>query len=111
MSNLNIHAVESALGLLKDGGVFERFAQAMLAGVLGYEFVPVGGIHDRGLDGLEHTFSSTTLKLSVYQASIEADPEAKLRKTLRTLQDNKIEFSQLTLVTSQPVNTTASKLG
>jgi hypothetical protein len=41
--------------------------------VLGYNFVPIGGMHDKGIDGLEHTFYKGDNKKTIYQLSIHGE--------------------------------------
>ncbi len=54
MSGIDPEAMRYALKKIKDGFIFESFAQEFLSQKLGYEFIPAGGIKDRGIDGLEH---------------------------------------------------------
>ena len=94
-------AFEYALGRIDDGFLFERFAQEFLASILGYTFIPAGGLHDRGIDGLQHISTSNGLLRQVFQMSIEKAPSQKLRGTLRKLTQNNIEFDNLVFVTNQ----------
>src|SRR5690606_38167642 len=95
--------IASALSRLSDGDAFERFAQAFLAAAVGQQFEPVGGLHDRGIDGLEHTFADGVRTTTVYQASVDKAPRQKIRWTLKALQDNQIASERLIYVTSQTV--------
>ncbi len=96
-------AIKYALSLIKDGNIFEQFSQDLLAKVLGYTFIPAGGIRDRGIDGLEHTFSREGLERTVYQSSIERDYKAKIKDTIETLRKNKIRVNQLVYVSNQQI--------
>lgn len=96
-------AFEFAVNAIGDGFVFEEFAAAFVGSILGHTFVPAGGLKDRGIDGLEHTFHPDKVERRIYQASIEKDPEGKLRGSLQKLKDNTIEFSTFTYVTNQDV--------
>lgn len=70
---------------------------------MGYDFVPVGGIHDRGVDGLEHTSSPNGRTRDVYQCSIEKDVGAKAKRTLVALRDNGVKLDKLVMVSSHVV--------
>lgn len=98
---INPKELESALGFITDGFVFEDLAQSFLSAVLGASFAPVGGLKDRGIDGLDHSFSRDGVERTIFQASIDAAPERKLNATLDKLQANKIPFDQVTYVTNQ----------
>ena len=56
MIKVDPRAFEFALIQIKDDYIFERFAQDLLCQRLGHTFVPVGGVKDRGIDGLNHCF-------------------------------------------------------
>lgn len=101
MSGVEPRAFEFALQKIDDGFVFEKFVHGYLGSVLGHLFMPVGGIHDHGIDGLEHIFHRDNLTRYVYQASIEKDPPSKLRKTLAVLAKNNIEYDALYFTTNQ----------
>lgn len=94
-------ACKFALSKIEDGFVFEDFAHRFLAAVLGHSFLPVGGIKDRGIDGLSHIFSAGGNDKVIYQLSIEKDPEGKSDRTLMLLSTNKIQFDRFTYVTNQ----------
>jgi len=95
--------VEAALARISDGMVFERFGKAFLASLRPLEFIPVGGIHDQAIDGLEHAFEAAKVKRTVYQFSIEADAAGKVRRTLRALEKNHVVFKRLVYVTNRKV--------
>lgn len=101
MSGVDPNECEFALAKIDDGFLFENFANEFLAKILGHSFSPVGGIKDRGIDGLEHVFGRDGLTRHVYQSSIEADPMRKLGKTLSVLESNKINYGVLGFVTNQ----------
>lgn len=103
MNGIDPKESEYALLQIKDGFVFEDFAKNFLSQILSYDFLPVGGHKDRGIDGLEHTFSRKGTERHVYQMSIEAKPDDKLKRTLDTLIENEIKFDRLTYVTNQDV--------
>jgi hypothetical protein len=100
MKGVDPQAFEFALSKINDGLVFERFGLDFLAKVLGYNFIPAGGLQDRGIDGLEHTFNRDGLARTIYQLSIERSHRAKVRDTLDKLRANKIQHDRLVFVTN-----------
>lgn len=103
MSGVDPNAFRFALSMIEDGFVFENFALDFLAKIMGYDFIPAGGLRDRGIDGLEHTFHREGVLRTIYQLSIEKESKAKIRRSLRKLVDNKIDYNQFTYVTSRAV--------
>lgn len=101
MSGIDPKALEFAIGQIDDGFIFESFGNSFMAAVMGYEFVPVGGVRDKGIDGLEHTFERKGFSRQIYQLSIEKGAEAKIEKTIKRLQEEGIEFQSLTFGTNQ----------
>ncbi len=101
MEGIDPKAFEFALSQIEDGFIFEDFSKDYLGKVLGYSFLPVGGIKDRGIDGLEHFYCRENLERNVYQASIEKNCVSKLEKSIEKLVDNKIKFNQVYFVTNQ----------
>src|SRR4051794_23370256 len=91
------------LSQIKDGPIFERFAQDLLCQIIGPEFTPLGGIHDRGIDGLDHTFVHKDEPASIYQISIQANAGAKIHQTLSALAKNGIKHDRFIYVTNQIV--------
>jgi hypothetical protein len=103
MDSINPQAFEYAVSQIRDGFIFERFVQDLLCQIQGIEFVPLGGVHDRGMDGLEHCSEIKTDAKTIYQISIEQNPRAKIDKTLKSLKANGIQFERLFYVTNQVV--------
>ena len=103
MSTIDPRAFEFALSQINDGNIFERFAQDLLCQVLGYNFNPIGGIKDRGIDGLDRCYEIHNLSDTIYQISIEKDIEGKTRRTLSTLQENDVQCQRFFYVTNQTV--------
>lgn len=103
MDAVDPKSVEYALSKIEDGFIFERFAQEFLSAVLGKDFVPVGGIHDKGIDGFTHTFSLGNHAKSIYQMSIEKSPDKKIEETLTKLENNHISYDMFVYVTNQSV--------
>ena len=77
MSKFDPKNFERVMAAIEDGDVFERFAQDLLCQILGQSFVPVGGVHDRAIDGLDHCFEPDGVGKTIYQMSVEADPTSK----------------------------------
>ncbi len=103
MNGIDPAACKFALSKIADGLIFEEFSQRFLSAILGHSFLPVGGIKDRGIDGLEHLYQKSGTDRIIYQASIEKDPEFKVARTLAKLRANKIRFERFTYVTNQEV--------
>jgi hypothetical protein len=74
----------STLNLTLDNGwVFENFGQTFLSARLGYEFIPVGGSMDQGIDGFQHLFSRSSNLREIFQLSTEkTDPKSKVINTI-----------------------------
>ena len=94
---------EFAMRKIRDGFVFERFAQDLLCQIVGKDFVPIGGMGDQGIDGLEHCFTPGGIARTVYQLSIEADAPSKIRSSLGKLRKNNIDCARFIYVTNQVV--------
>jgi hypothetical protein len=101
--SLNPEGFKFALNQINDGFVFENFALSFLPVILGYDFVPVGGVKDKGIDGLSYLFSKTGYEKTIFQLSTELNTLGKLDNSLQKLIDNKIPFDSLTYVTNRPV--------
>ena len=88
-----------------EGSEFERFAQSFLAATIDTEYVPLGGLHDGGADGLtsDTILQHGTRSGSFMQASIEAEPKQKIRSTVKRLREVGREPSQLLYVTNRTV--------
>lgn len=87
-----------------EGFVFEDFSSDFLASVEGRNFMPLGGVHDGGADGLSSRGLFETDKQSVfYQVSIQQDHRAKIKKTLDRLKEFGRETRVLVYVTSKQI--------
>jgi hypothetical protein len=103
MGGVDPQAVRFALSQIRDGNIFEQFGLDFLSKVLGYQFIPAGGLRDRGIDGLEHTFHRNGFERTIYQLSIEKDYKGKISDSLDKLKKNNIQYSQFIYVTNIPV--------
>ena len=95
---------EFAISSIRDGNIFEKFAQDILAQVQSYEFTPAGGTHDRGIDGLERTFEAAGINATVFQISIEKNTKSKVTKTLKALKKHEVQYNRLYYVSNQLIS-------
>lgn len=102
-SEIKIDAFKFAVNNIDDGWLFESFAQSFLSAIFNYEFIPVGGTKDRGIDGLEHTFSRKGYSKRIYQISTEKDAEGKIKGSIEKLKKNDIKFDTFTFVTNREI--------
>ncbi len=88
-----------------EGMAFERYCHAFFSLALGDGFLPLGGMHDGGADGviLRNTTQVEDSPTHFFQASIEQDTSSKIRKTVRALRSNGRDPQQLTYATTQRV--------
>jgi len=103
MNGVNPKSANYAINKIDDGNVFETFAKDFLSKVLGYNFIPIGGMHDKGIDGLEHTFYKSDNKKTIYQLSIQESYKTKITASLDKLKLNNIRYSQFVYVTNQTI--------
>lgn len=78
-------AFEYAISKIDDGLIFERFGLEFLSATLGYEFVPVGGTKDKGVDAFQHIFNRKGHEKIIFQLSTEQDPIGKIYNTIEKL--------------------------
>ena len=102
MCKIDIDGFRCVIKTIDDGKIFEKFASNFLSAVLGYEFIPVGGLKDKGIDGFEFLFYRKNYK-HLYQYSIESNSYNKIIKTFEALDKNKIEYDSLCYVTNKIV--------
>lgn len=100
---IDAEAFEFAIAQIDSGVVFEEFCQQFASQVIGYEFEPSGGVHDRGIDALRNVFSRKGFPRWVYQASIEKDSRSKIMRTGDVLDANHVAYEQLSYLTNQVV--------
>ncbi|WDG06867.1 hypothetical protein PUN50_08890 [Vibrio campbellii] len=82
-----------------EGFPFEAFAQDFFSSVDGRNFVPFGGVHDGGADGLLATEKANAF----YQITVQSNHRDKIRKTVKRLRDFGRTVTRLVYVTSQTV--------
>ena len=86
------------------GEIFEEFAHSFLCYVLGDKFTPVGGVKDKGVDGILRLYQRNVYPSYIYQISTESDHEGKIKDTIEKLIKNQIPINQLVYVTSRKIN-------
>lgn len=99
---INKEAFEFAIGEIKEGFVFENYVHCLLGNVLSYEFIPVGGSKDGGVDGLQFVYSLKGKENHIFQISTESDIIGKIRDTIVKLKNRSV--SMLTFVSNRVVN-------
>jgi hypothetical protein len=97
-------AFEYAITKIDDGDIFEIFATQFLSAELGYEFIPVGGTKDKGVDGFQHIRTRSDNQKIIFQISTEKDHQGKVYDTINKLNQNGIEFDRLFYVTNRKIN-------
>lgn len=100
---LNTDGFRFAMNQIDDGFVFENFGLSFLAATLGYDFIPVGGVKDKGIDGLDYVYNQKGYEKVIYQLSTELNSSHKLELSIQKLIDNKIPFDSITYVTNRIV--------
>jgi len=101
---VNKDAFEYALGEIKDGFVFENFIHCFLGNILKYDFIPVGGSKDGGVDGLSFVYHLNNKENIIFQISTETDIHGKIEVTISKLIKNGKTVSQLTYVSNREIN-------
>jgi hypothetical protein len=102
--NIDQDAFEYAISKIDDGFIFEFFAQSFLSGLIGYDFIPVGGTKDKGIDGIQHLFGVGSDEKTIVQISTESNTQNKIDNTINKLNENKVSFERLRFVTNRNVN-------
>lgn len=101
---IDIEAFEYAIQKIDDGFIFEKFGHQFLSAVLGYDFIPVGRVKDKGVDGLQYLSERKDTEKFIYQLSTEKDFEGKIQETITKLKDNGIDYTRITYVTNRNLN-------
>lgn len=88
------------------GTTFESFSNTFFPSLLGVDYSPLGGMHDGGADAFGGDIvHERNGKASVfYQASVQSDPKAKIRATIRRLREYGRQPEQLHYLTSRTVS-------
>jgi hypothetical protein len=89
-----------------EGFQFERFVNDFYPSIIGAKFVPVGGVHDGGVDA----FAGSPVHEEVgaptvfYQASIQEDFRGQVRHTVKRLRESGRDPRHLVYVTSRTIS-------
>ena len=97
-------AFEHAISKIDDGNVFEIFGKDFISAALGYNFIPVGGTKDKGVDAFQHIFHRAGNEKIIFQLSTELGHEDKIYNTITKLAGNEIEYTKLYYVTNRKIN-------
>lgn len=89
-----------------DGHTFEHFVNDIYPRIEGFRYIPCGGFRDGGADGIggDPIHERETKPTHFYQASVQQDPEKKIRHTVRRLKEYGRTIERLTYVTARLVN-------
>lgn len=100
---VNEEGFKFAIGEIKDGFIFENYVHCLLGHTLGYDFIPVGGSKDGGVDGLQFVYTINGKENQIFQISTESDVKGKIDDTISKLQKNRKTVSRLTYVSSRKI--------
>jgi len=104
MTRVLPEAVLAALSNV-EGPAFERFFKEFGAAIFGFEFTPLGGVHDGGADGFsQDELYTTSRKGSFYQASVQETYRAKIRQTARRLREYGRDLGSVIYFTSRIIS-------
>lgn len=94
-----------AIALDRVGGFeFERFVNSFFPALVGRQYVPLGGVKDGGGDGAdEPVHEEVSRTTSFYQASVGAEVDEKIRRTVARLREFGRDPRFLTYVTARTV--------
>lgn len=101
---LNVESFKYAVSKIDDGFVFEEFAKNFLSAVLDYNFVPVGGTNDKGIDGFQHIYHKEGADKYIYQFSTEKDFISKIENTISKLKKNNRNYKRFIYVTNRDLS-------
>ncbi len=97
-----VHSDAFTLALDKTTGTeFEGFAKAYFSILEGGTFVPTGGVHDGGADGLTSSIFEDGKPDTFYQFTVQEDHRAKIRSTVKRLREFGRNPKRLIYVTSR----------
>ncbi len=97
---MSIDIIEIALDYLTDASDFEKLASEIMYLEGYHDIKPLGGVKDRGQDAIEDKFHYREGKTKIiFQYTLQDYIWGKLRKTIKKLEENKIDFTELIIVT------------
>jgi hypothetical protein len=95
-----IDIVEIGLDSMTDDVGFEKLAAELMRGEGYYDIKPLGGVGDLGQDAVQDRFYHREGRVRiVFQFTLEDYIAGKLRKTVEKLEQNRIQFAELVIVT------------
>jgi len=100
---INEEAFKFAIGEIKDGLIFEKYVHCLLGHTLGYDFIPVGGSKDGGVDGLQFIYTIEGKENQIFQISTESDIQGKINDTISKLSKNNKKVARLTYISSRKI--------
>jgi len=105
MASQSVHTEVAEIALSRtEGNRFERFFQSFFPGLMGTDFIPLGGTKDGGADAfLDLGIFEGKRAGTFYQASVEEGYRSKIRRTVKRLKELGRNPQQLTYVTNQQV--------
>ncbi len=100
---MSLDIIEIALDRMSDFAEFERLATEIMYLEGWYDIKPLGGVADLGQDAIsERLFKSGGTERTVFQYTLQEYLPGKVTDTVEKLRENKIDFSELVVVT--PMN-------
>ena len=102
MDTVDPQEFQDTIQTIKNGTIFEAFACDFLSQVIGGNFIPMGGIHDLGIDAALYIQNEDDSYKIIYQISTD-ESKQKIINTIDKLKRNGIVFSELCFITNEVV--------
>jgi len=97
---MSLDIVEIALNSMTDDVEFEQLASEVMREEGYHDIKPLGGVHDDGQDAFQDRFYYREGRVkTVFQYTLEDYIERKLRRTIARLNEQRVDFSVLVIVT------------
>lgn len=108
---MSLDLIEIALERFTDWATFEKLASEVMRDEGYPDIKPLGGIHDAGQDAVvERLYYSEGKRLRVvFQFTLRTDVPAKIRDTIRTLDERGIPYQKLVIVTRAQLSVEAQE--
>jgi hypothetical protein len=105
---VSLDLIDLALDRMTDFAEFERLATEVMYLDGWHDIKPLGGTADLGVDAAsERFFRQADVERTVFQYTLQEYLPGKISETITKLRDNKIEFSELILVTPHAISSEA----
>lgn len=78
--------IRAVIEQINDGFLFEKLMKDMLVHFCGTELLPVGEIHDSGIDSF---ISHSTTNKEIFQISIQKDWKQKITRTIDRIKEKR----------------------